>query len=74
MEALPPVVGLPRASTKLPPLFPTNRSKTAHQSALAAKADGLSDLCQGADMLYNDRSYDGRPDEDGFEGDKGRGW
>ena len=39
-----------------------------HASALKAKEAELPDLCDGMDMLYNERSYDGSSDDDG------RGW
>ena len=49
-----------------------------HAAALAAKATilrGEEPLCQAADTLYNERSYDGRHDnENGRENDCGRGW
>ena len=47
-----------------------------HHSALAAKqaASVLTGLCADADTLYNERSYDGRQKEKGFEDDNGRGW
>ena len=47
-----------------------------HAAARAARAAGpWAGLCGGVDMLYNERSYDGRDgDENGRESDSGRGW
>ena len=51
-------------------LFPS------HKAALRAKEVGhWSELCEGVDTLYNDRSYDGRHGDDGGRSDDdGRGW
>jgi hypothetical protein len=51
-------------------LFPS------HEAALRAKEVGhWSELCEGVDMLYNERSYDGRHSGDGGRSDdNGRGW
>lgn len=48
----------------------------SHAAALQAKAAySFSELCEGVDTRYNERSYDGRVDgEDGRDGDEGRGW
>ena len=47
-----------------------------HDAAVAARraASELTHLCGGVDMLYNERSYDGRTDETGRDDDEGRGW
>ena len=51
---------------------------STHTAALAVKrAAAELKICGAVDTLYNERSYDGRgEDEEGFEGmlDKGRGW
>jgi hypothetical protein len=49
---------------------------SSHEDALKAKraANKLVDVCGGIDMLYNERSYDGRRGEAGREDDNGRGW
>ena len=52
---------------------------STHAAAVSVKraAAELKHLCGAADTLYNERSYDGRgEDEEGFEGmqDEGRGW
>ena len=51
-------------------LFPS------HEAALKAKeACRWSELCEGVDTLYNERSYDGRHGDDGWRSDDhGRGW
>ena len=55
---------------------PTIVRFSTHEEALATKraASQLTNLCAGIDTLYNERSYDGREDEEGFEDDNGRGW
>ena len=47
-----------------------------HDAALAAKKAGTPlGLCNGLDLLYNERSYDGRcKDSSGRDDDDGRGW
>ena len=53
---------------------PTIVHFSTHEAALTAKraASDLESLCGYVDMLYNERSYDGRKDEDGLEDDTGR--
>ena len=47
----------------------------SHASALAVReARPWPELCDGVDTLYNERSYNGRRGDDGFEDDEGRGW
>ena len=48
----------------------------SHAAALAAKQAPLPEgLCEALDFLYNERSYDGRRDDDeGRSDDDGRGW
>ena len=46
-----------------------------HDVALAAKhAASKLTICGGIDTLYNERSYDGRVEEEGLDDDNGRGW
>ena len=47
-----------------------------HDAAVAARraASELTHLCGGVDMLYNERSYDGRTGKEGLDDDDGRGW
>ena len=48
---------------------------TTHEAALAARrADPIAGVCVGFDLLYNERSYDGRVGEARHDGDTGRGW
>ena len=49
---------------------------TTHEAALAAKraARQLVHLAGGVDTLFNERSYDGRRGEAGYDDDDGRGW
>ena len=50
---------------------------STHDAALKAKAkysEGVPDLFSGLDMQYNERSYNGRRDEDERADDNGRGW
>ena len=47
----------------------------AHAAALAVREAGpWPELCDGVGTLYNERSYNGRHGDDGFEDDEGRGW
>ena len=48
----------------------------SHAAALRAKqaAAQLTHICGAIDTLYNERSYDGRTGEAGFDDDQGRGW
>lgn len=58
----------------------TKRSATVrmatHEAALRIKraAARLTDLCEGIDTVYNERSYDGRKSAKGREDDTGSGW
>ena len=49
---------------------------SAHAAARAARraAAELVHICAGVDTRYNERSYDGRKGEAGFDDDDGRGW
>ena len=49
---------------------------TTHAAAQAAKraAAQLTCIADGVDMLFNERSYDGRHGEAGLDDDEGRGW
>ena len=55
---------------------PTIVRFSTHSAAVAAKraASTLTSLCGGIDMVYNERSYDGRHGEEGLDNDDGRGW
>ena len=45
-----------------------------HRVAARRAASELTHLCGGVDMLYNERSYDGRTGEEDLDDDDGRGW
>ena len=55
---------------------PTIVRFSTHDAAVAAKraASLLTSLCGGIDTVYNERSYDGRHGDAGFDADDGRGW
>jgi hypothetical protein len=63
-------------------MFGRSRSRSAtvwfatHAAAQAAKraAAQLAHIAGGVDTLFNERSYDGRHGEAGFDDDEGRGW
>ena len=47
----------------------------SHIAAIAANKADKPELCEGLDLLYNERSYDGRIDDSsGRDDDSGRGW
>ena len=48
---------------------------TSHSAALEARQAPPKRLCEALDLLYNERSYDGRRKDDGGRSDDdGRGW
>lgn len=47
---------------------------STHEAAVAAKRAAPLSICDGADTLYNERSYHGRKGEAGRDDDEGRGW
>ena len=48
---------------------------STHEAAMAARRSfAWQGVCSGVDMLYNERSYDGRRGEEGRDDDDGRGW
>jgi hypothetical protein len=49
------------------------RCVTAEDTCAAITA-AIGLHCEGVDTWFNERSYDGRTEEDGYDADEGRGW